>query len=259
MDRAVCLVLACPVAIQLAQKTEHRMSTHHRSLSLDRWRLSARPLVGLLALAALVAGAGCGGGDALGGDDKGGGGASLAELKRQLPAAGDLGLEPQREYDWDDPTDVLVQGLVIPEATTPAELGAAIEGAGFQGAVGSALAASSQESNVRIVAAEFDSEDGALEARDLLHEQDLKQPCFAACSVSPSEYEVGEIPDSAAVHHAPLRGELPPGMNPVEAYHAEFVIGPRLYVLQRDGPPSPTFGAEFDKVLRTVYEAASGK
>jgi len=52
-------------------------------------------------------------------------------------------------------------------------------------------------------------------------------------------------------------GELPPGLFPVEAYHAEFVIGPQLYVLQADGPPSSTFGAEFDKVVRTVYEAAS--
>jgi hypothetical protein len=232
------------------------MSTHHRPLSLDRWRQGARPLAGLLALAALAVGAGCGGGDALGGDDDGGG-ASRAELKRQLPAAGDLGLEPQREYDWDDPTDVLVQGLVIPEATTPSELGAAIEDAGFQGAVGSELAASRQQSHVRIVAARFDSEEGALEVRDLLHEEDLKQPCAAACSVSPSEYELDAIPDSAAVHHVPIRGDLPPGLAPVEAYHAEFVIGPQLYVLQRDGPPSPTFGAEFDKVLRTVYEAAS--
>ena len=238
------------------------MSTRHRRSSLNRWRLGARPLVGLLLLAAFVVGAGCGGGgDDGGGDDgggdDGGGGVSLAELKGHLPAAGDLGLRLQNEYEWDNPTDLLDQGLVIPEATTLSELGAAIEDAGFQGAVGSELAASRHKSNVRIIAAQFDSEEGALEARDLLHKEDLKQPCSAACAVSPSEYELDEIPDSAAVHHAPVRGELPPGISPVEAYHAEFVIGPRLYVLQRDGPPSSTFGAEFDKVLRTVHEAAS--
>jgi hypothetical protein len=228
------------------------MSTHHRPPSLNRWRLGARPLVGLLLLAALVLGAGC-----LGGDDDGGDGVSLAKLKGQLPAAGDLGLRLEREYEWDNPTDLLVQGLVIPEATKPSELAAEIEDAGFQGAVGTELAAARHKSNVRIAAAQFDSKEGALEARDLLHKQDLQQPCAAACAVSPSEYKLKEIPDSAAVHHAPVQGELPPGMPPVEAYHAEFVIGPKLYVLQRDGPPSSTFAAEFDKVLQTVYEAAS--
>ena len=189
--------------------------------------------------------------------DDGGGDVSLAELKGHLPAAGELGLRLQRESEWDNATDLLVQGLVIPEATRPSELGAAIEDAGFQGAVGSELADSRRESNVRIIAAQFDSEEGALEARDLLHEEDLKQPCRAACVVSPREYELDEIPDSAAVHHVPVRGELPPGVSKVEAHHAEFVIGPQLYVVQVDGPPSSTFSAEFDKVMRTVYEAAS--
>jgi hypothetical protein len=195
---------------------------------------------------------------ACGGDnDDGGGDVSLAELRSHLPAAGDLGLTEQRESEWHDATDVLVQGLVIPEATTPSELGAAIQDAGFHSAVGSELADSGHKLNVRIGAAQFDSEHGALEARDVLHKEDLKQPCLAACAVAPREYEFDEIPDSAAVHHAPVRSELPPGLSPVEAYHAEFVIGPRLYVVQADGPPSSTFGAEFHRVLQTVYEAAS--
>jgi hypothetical protein len=233
------------------------MSIHHRRSSVNRWRLGALPLVGSMLLAACVV-AGCGGGDGDNGDDDGGGGVSVAELKGHLPTAGDLGLRLQRDYEWDNPTDLLVDGLVIPEATTKSELGAAIEDAGFRGAVGSELEAARGDSHVRMIAAQFDSEAGALEARDLLHKEDLKQPCSAACAVSPSEYELDNIPDSAAVHHAPIRGELPPGISPVEAYHAEFVIGPRLYVLQRDGAPSSTFDAKFDKVLRTVHEAALG-
>jgi hypothetical protein len=192
-----------------------------------------------------------------GDDDDGGGDASLAELRTHLPTAGDLGLKEQRDSEWRNATDLLVQGLVIPEATTPSELGATIEDAGFQAAVGSELADSRHKFNVRISAAQFESEEGALATRDVLHEEDLKQPCLAACAVAPREYELDEIPDSAAVHHAPVRGELPPGLGLVEAYHAEFVIGPQLYVVQADGPPSSSFGAEFDRVLQTVYEAAS--
>jgi hypothetical protein len=211
----------------------------------------------LLAMAVIALG-GCGGDD-----DEGGGDVRLAELRSHLPAAGDLGMKEQRKSEWHDatdllvPTDLLVQGLVIPQATTPSKLGAAIEDAGFQGAVGSELADSHHKLNVRISAAQFDSEEGALEARNVLHQEDLNQPCRAACTVAPREYELDEIPDSAAVHHAPVRGKLPPGLSRVEAYHAEFVIGPQLYVLQEDGPPSSTFGAEFDRVVQTVYKAAS--
>jgi hypothetical protein len=224
----------------------HRRRAH-------RWRLGTRSLVGLLLLAALVVGAGCGGG----GDHDGGGGVSLTELKGYLPAAGKLGLKQQQEREWDNATDLLVQGLVIPAATKPSKLGAAIEDAGFQGAVGSDLADSRPELHVRVAVARFDSEAGAVEARDLLHEQDLKQPCSAACVVSPREYELDEIPNSAAVHHVPLRGKLPPGVSKVEAHHAEFVIGAQLYVVQADGRPSEAFSTRFDKLMRTVYAAVS--
>ena len=143
--------------------------------------------------------------------DEGGDDVSLAKLKSQVPAAGDLGLKEERESEWDNATDLLVQGLVIPEATKPSELGAKIEDAGFQGAVGTELADARHKPNVRIAAAQFDSKEGALEARDVLHKQDLKQPCAAACTVTPSEYKLNKIPDNAAVHHAPVQGELPPG------------------------------------------------
>ena len=206
-----------------------------------------------LAMAVIALG-GCGGND-----DKRAGDVRLAELRSHLPAAGDLGLKELRESEWDNATDLLVQGLVIPEATTPTELGTTIADAGFQGAVGSELADSRHKLNVRISAARFDSQAGALEARDLLHGEDLKQPCLAACTVAPREYELDDIPDSAAVHHAPIRGELPPGRVPVEAYHAEFVIGQQLYVVQADGPPKSTFGADFDRLVQTVYEAASSR
>jgi hypothetical protein len=217
-------------------------------------RGTSRAKLGVVALATLViAIAACGGGD---GDD-GGDDLSLAELRSHLPAAGDLGVKQQREFEWDSATDLLVHGLVIPEATTISELGAAIEDAGFQGAVGKELADSRHKLNVRISAAQFESEEGARKARDLLHEEDLKQPCSAACMVSPREYELAEIPNSAAAHHVPVRGELPPGRFRVEAHHAEFVLGPQLYVVQADGRPSPTFSADFDRAMRRVYEAAS--
>jgi hypothetical protein len=218
------------------------------------WRtLSAKLGVVALATLAIVLVA-CGGGD---GDD-GGNGVSLAELGRHLPAAADLGVEQQGEYEWTKAKDLLVQGLVIPEATPVSELGAEIEDAGFESAVGRELVDSRHGWNLRISAAQFDSEDGAREARDLLHREDLKQPCRDECTVAPQKYELAEIPDSTAAHHVPVRGEPPAGKVKVEAHHAEFVIGPQLYVVQVDGRPRATFSADFDSLMRSVYAAASG-
>jgi hypothetical protein len=152
-------------------------------------------------------------------------------------------------------TDLLDQELVIGGGTDPKELGAAFEDAGFQKAAGRDLEGKNQ--NVRIRAVQFDSEEGALEARDLLHDEDLKSPCLKACIVTVAEYELDDVPDSAAVHHVPIKGDLPPGTSPVEAHHAEFVIGPRLYVVQVDGVPSSTFTADFDELMGTVHESAS--
>jgi hypothetical protein len=206
----------------------------------------------ILALAVTALGA-CGGDD----DDEGEGEASASELTSSLPTADELGLDERAESESDDATGVFVgeDSLIIGGATNPSDIGAAIDEAGFQSAVGSAL--EGKDLNVRIHALQFDSEEGALEARDVLHEEDLKSPCVEACVVTPSEYELAEVPDSAAVHHVPSGGDLPRGMSPVEAHHAEFVIGPQLYVVQVDGKPSPTFSADFDELMGTVYESAS--
>jgi hypothetical protein len=216
---------------------------------MHRKLIKALAILGALG-AMLVAAAGCG-------DDDGGDDVPLAELKSHLPTADDLGLESEREFEWDNATDFVVQGFVLPEATPPSELVAAIDDAGFQGAAGTHLADPPRPGGARIGVAQFDSDEGAIQARDFLHEQDLKQPCLAACAVSPEEYKLDEIPDSTAVHHAPSKGELPPGLSPVEAYHGEFVVGSQLYVVQMDSAPSPALEVEFNRVVEALYEAAS--
>ena len=203
----------------------------------------------ILGLAVIALGA-CGGDD-----DDGDGDASVAELSSSLPAAGDLGLDEGSESEWDDARSLLAGSLVIGGATDPSELSAALEDAGFQGAVGEDL--QGQDLNVRIRAIHFDSDEGALDARDLLHAEDLKQPCVDECVVAPREYQLEEIPDAAAAHHVPIRGAPAPGQAKVEAHHAEFVIGPRLYVVQVDGKPSPTFSEDFDKLMQSVHGSAA--
>ena len=182
-------------------------------------------------------------------DDEGSEHASAETLSSTLPSGDDLQLDEGSERELDEATDVTAF-LVVGGATDPDELGATIEDAGFEEAVSKEF--SGDNLNVRMLAAQFDSDEGALEARDLLHEEDLKSPCPDKCIVTPLEYELGDVPDSAAVHHVPNEDD-----GPVEAHHAEFVIGPNLYAVQVDGKPSKTFTADFDELMQTVYESAS--
>jgi hypothetical protein len=209
------------------------------------------PLLSLLLLTAFAA-AGCGD------DDEQDAAATPADLLASLPTANELGHQPFREDEWDSATDMLVQGIVIPEDTSLEDLAAELEDAGFQAAAGAEFENPDEDRNVRIAVAEFDSSEGATAARDRLHEEDLKQPCATKfCLVTPVEYELDGIPDSAAAHHLPTEGELPPDVRPVEAFHAGFVVDTRLYLIQTDGAPDPALESRFGRDIEALYDSAS--
>ena len=60
-------------------------------------------------------------------------------LKDDLPQGEDLGLETEREFEWDNATDYSVQGPVYSEGTKPSEWIDAIENAGFEAGAGAML------------------------------------------------------------------------------------------------------------------------
>ena len=91
----------------------------------------------------------------------------------------------------DNPTDFVVEGSFRSEAASPSELIEPIEDEGFAATAGRHLADEKREKVTLLSVAAFDSEGGAEGARDVLHEEDLKQPCFAQCVVSPVELTVG--------------------------------------------------------------------
>jgi hypothetical protein len=195
-------------------------------------------------------------GSLIGCGDDGGDGASASELKKRLVPADQVGLEVEREFEWDNPIDFVTQGVFFAEATAPSELIGQIDDAGLIAAAGEVLKDKRGGIHVFVDAATFDSADGATEARDALHAEDLKQPCFAACTVSPVEYAFEGIPDSVAVHHAPNPGKPPPGHFKFEGYLVEFTIGNDLYLAQMDGPPGIP-KARVNRIARAVYEYAA--
>ena len=201
----------------------------------------------MLALTVAIA-SGCG--------DEDGGGTAEA-LRGHLPQGEELGLETEREFEWGNATDYSVQGPAYSEGTKPSEWIDAIENTGFEAGAGAILIDEKSGSTLWVGAAEFDSEEGATEARDRLHEEDLKQPCFAVCAVTPAEYEVAGIPDSVAVHQVPNPGKVPKGLHRFEGYLLEFTIGSNMYFVQANGPPGQWSPEEFEKAAKSAYEQAS--
>jgi hypothetical protein len=207
-------------------------------------------LTAILTLAFVGAiGAGCGG------DDENGG-PSPKSLEGFLPPPAQLGqLRLERTLNWDNATDFVVQGTVLPEATAPSSAVAQMDDAGFAAGAGEILRPKGGGSPVNITAAAFDSADGATQAQTYLHEQDLTQPCFQACAVNPKELTIRGIPGATAVHQVPV-DRLPPGLRPFEAFAVEFTIGSDLFYAYASGDPGDIPPAVFEKGATSFYRYA---
>ena len=188
---------------------------------------------------------------ACGDDDEGG--VSPEALEEHLFPKSELqrlDLEVERTFAWDNPTDFTVQGLFLPEATPPSESIELIDDAGFEAGAGQFLGRGSS-----VGVAQFQSEEGANEVRDYLHEQDLQQPCYAACVVEPREFELEGIPDAQAVAQLPTEGEPPPDSGPpFERYVVEFTVGSFLYVGDASGPPGGDLRSQFVEAANALYD-----
>jgi hypothetical protein len=206
-----------------------------------------------LALIALVllfqVGTGCGDDN---GDER-----TPESLESLLPPPAQVGpLRLERSLAWDNATDFIVQGTVLPQATAPSAAIGQMEDSGFSAAAGQILTPKGGGEPVNVSVAAFDSADGAAEAQDYLHEQDLQQPCFAACAVSPNEFAIQDVPGVTAVHQAPVTGDLPPGVGPLEAFAAEFTIGSDLFYVYASGDPGDVPAPAFERGVLTIYEHA---
>jgi hypothetical protein len=208
-----------------------------------------------LALTALVllvqVGTGCG-------DDNGDGDERTPEsLESLLPPPAQVGpLRLERSLAWDNATDFIVQGTVLPQSTAPSSAIGQMDDSGFSAAAGQILTPEGGGEPVNVSVAAFDSADGAAEAQDYLHEQDLQQPCFAACAVNPEELAIQDVAGVTAVHQVPVAGDLPPGVGPFEAFAAEFTIGSDLFYVYARGDPGDVPAPAFERGVQTIYEHA---
>ena len=176
------------------------------------------------------------------GDDGSSGKVSAASLKsRLLPPSSVPGFRLQRTFDWSDPVNLAVEGAKLPESTHPSVMVKAFKDAGLKGAAGERLIKGRppEESQVTIGVVKLKSAEGARQARDAMHAQDLIQPCFTACIFSPRNLPIPGVPTATAVKQTP---SIPPppggGQGPPTFYLVEFTVGPYLYFSTSDGSPS---------------------
>jgi hypothetical protein len=195
-------------------------------------------LTGVAALACFGL-AGCGGS---------GGKVSASSLKgRLMPASFVTGFSLQRTFDWKDPVNLLGEGLLLPEATRPADALAKVRKAGFKGGTGERLTRGRppDEDDLTVGVLKLASASKATALRDYLHGQDLQQPCYTACVFSPNAISVRGVPSAMAVAQKPTRLPKPPpgarvlpGQGPPTRYFIEFTVGPYLYFSNVQGPAS---------------------
>jgi hypothetical protein len=207
---------------------------------------------------------GCGGGS---------GKVSSASLNpRLLPPSSVPGFGLQRTLNWNDPVNLVGEGLSLPQATHPSTAVKAFKEAHLQGAAGEILVHGSglEETPVQVGVAKFGSAAAANKVRDWMHRQDLTQPCFSQCVFSPAPASVPGIPNLSMVvqrSHLPAPPGPPPGFKlprgvsrraiagpAPAAYFAEFTIGPYLYwaVLHADSSAQ----SQFEAGVRLYYQHA---
>jgi hypothetical protein len=191
-----------------------------------------------------------------GGDDNG---TSPANLRSHLlPASAVPGFKIERNFDWDNPIDLVVEGLPLPEATPPSRAVKVFEDAGFEAAVGERLVVAKgntfEAPHATIDVIQLGSDDDARDALDYVRKEALKQPCFAVCAVASREFAVEGIPGAKGVQLSPLRNPPPNAPPPFEAYGVGFTIGPRLFLANADGGPGQVKKDRVLSAAKALYE-----
>jgi hypothetical protein len=196
--------------------------------------------------------AGCGGGD---GDES-----SVADLKsRLLPVEEVPGFKRHRTFEWANATDFAVQGLFVSENTKPSEIIEDIEDADFEDAVGEELFKGRQGPGIKVLVARFASDSGARDVQDRLHQEDLTQPCYGACSQILSDLPVSGIPDATGAQSVPDPNPPPNAPPPFEGYAVEFTIGSYLYVVDGGGPPGAGMKPRVLEAAEALYDQVKNK
>jgi hypothetical protein len=210
-------------------------------------RAARRSVLAALFLAVAAAASGCGGGEDI----------TPASLSHLLLPAGQIRpLVLQRTFKWTDQTDFVVQGLYLPQSTLPSVAVDEIDKARFAAGAGELAFGPGGGPRVMVDVAAFDSDTGAERVREFLHAEDLREPCYGACPVTPRNHPMPGIPDSKGIHQVPNGIKPALGVSPFERYAVEFTIGRNLFVVDAIGAPGEIPEGRFDSSAKRIFEYA---
>ena len=108
---------------------------------------------------------------------------------------------------------------------------------------------------------QLDSEDGAANALQWVHEDRLK-PCPKTCAVQISEFEVDGIPDAQGVRRSQNAEDIEAvgreGDMPFEAYEVLFSDGPFVYTVDVHGPPGSVTEEQVQEIASALHSRVEG-
>jgi hypothetical protein len=213
---------------------------------------------------AIVLGAGLA---ACGGDEE----AAPLGLEQRVPGAAEApGSEP-------DPveTQVTVTGLDAFEAKLMADVPSvtdedvrALEEAGFVSAISDTRFYPSEPGGAHVrdaphvftVVLRFESEEGAREAVELMHQFNLRS-CPETCAFDNSEFDVDGTPNALGAQRIATQESLDqvgdPG-EPFAVYAIDFADGPFVYDIALSGSPEEVSEQEAQEIAKRLYERVVG-
>jgi hypothetical protein len=114
--------------------------------------------------------------------------------------------------------------------------------------------------HARILVVVFDSQDGALTGRDLLHEHALL-PCPGSCAARIEEFDVDGVPDAKGVRRlitAERLAELGEDGVPSDSYTISFADGPFVYQVEGFGLPGEVSEQQIEEMARKLRARVAG-
>jgi hypothetical protein len=223
-----------------------------------------------LALLAVLTIAACGGGDESA-EDGGGGAAEPLTMAQRVPTEAEApGSEPDPVETPQTATGVeefkktLFKQLIEP---TPDEE-RAFEKTGFVSAISTARFYPVEPGGIHTgdlphvfaLVSQFETEQGASDAAELLHDNGLK-PCPEECAAQISEFEVDGIPNAAGVRRSVAAEDLEAaGLEgePYNSFAIQFAEGVFAYDLELFGPPGEVSEEQAEELAGKLYDRVEG-
>jgi hypothetical protein len=108
---------------------------------------------------------------------------------------------------------------------------------------------------------QFDSNDGAEKASELLHNDGLR-PCPETCATQVREFDVDGIQDASGVRRfataADIKAAGTDQDRPYDSYAIRFADGDFAYVIELFGPPGEVSEEEAEEIAGKLYDRVKG-